>query len=548
MTRAARLSIRTRLLALVAFVNLLLVASLGYAWHALAQSGRTLETALASKDAIAAALSDIQQAEVEFKMQLLHLKNVLIRGQDPEQLEVNARGVFQSGDRFRDDLKRAVQSSRSAGIDPQPIDALIDSHEKLANVYANAIDAYRTEQPVEEIEKGMRGEFFATSDALEKLGKRYRAESARIGREAGEQAAARNHELILQLGAVALLVVALSSVVGLAAANAIVRPLRRAAALAQAVAGGDLTAEIATEAPGELGDLLRALERMNRSLAQIVYDIRRDADAVLSGATQIASGNRELSARAQDQATSLEETAASVEEMAANVTRNAEQSRRANDAATEASAVARQGGMAVEALLGTMESIHASSRRISEIVGVIDSIAFQTNILALNAAVEAARAGEEGRGFAVVASEVRSLAQGAARSAREIAGLIQESVACVQAGTAGAHDAGETIRAAVESVERVSSLLAGIAAASHEQSAGIGQVSQATASLDRATQQNAAWVEQSSAASENLRQLAARMAASVAAFRVPVSHDGAFGADGAFAAAALAAPREVAAV
>ncbi len=265
--------------------------------------------------------------------------------------------------------------------------------------------------------------------------------------------------------------------------------------------------------------MLEALREMTGSLGGIVRRIREDADGVAAGSSQIAAGNRELSSRTEAQASSLEETAAAIEEMAVNVTLNAERSSTASRDASGAAEIARRGGDAVRDVVATMDLIQLSSRRIGVILGVIDAIAFQTNILALNAAVEAARAGEHGRGFAVVAAEVRALAQRSAGAAKEIRELVAETLDVVDSGARVAQDAGRTLADVVGSVERVASLLEEVAKATHEQSAGIAQVNQAATRLDAATQQNAALVEESSTASDNLTRLAHRMAQGVATFK-----------------------------
>jgi len=266
--------------------------------------------------------------------------------------------------------------------------------------------------------------------------------------------------------------------------------------------------------------MVEALRVMQESLARIASNVRGSAQALSTAATQMAAGNDDLSARTQEQASNLEETAASIEQMTANVTQSAQSAGSANELAAGAAKVAVRGGDAVGQVVKTMESIQESSRRIADIIGVIDSIAFQTNILALNAAVEAARAGDQGRGFAVVASEVRSLAQRSAEAAREINTLITDSVQRVDAGSRIADDAGATMTEIVSSVNHVSKLIGEIATASAEQSSGIAQANSAVSQLDKATQQNAALVEQSTAASESLRRLAVEMSEAVSVFQL----------------------------
>ena len=290
--------------------------------------------------------------------------------------------------------------------------------------------------------------------------------------------------------------------------------------VAQTVAAGDLSSRIVVDRRDEIGTMLEALRQMNGSLVAIVGDVRNASESIATGSSQIAHGNTDLSQRTEEQASNLEETAASMEQLTATVKHNADTARRASELAEGASMVAAQGGEVVGQVVATMDGITDSSRRITEIIGVIDGIAFQTNILALNAAVEAARAGEQGRGFAVVAGEVRSLAQRSATAAKEIKVLIGESVGKVENGTRLVADAGRTMGDIVDQVRRVSTLITEISDASAEQSRGIGQIGDAVAQLDQVTQQNAALVEESAAAAESLRIQADSLAKTVATFRL----------------------------
>jgi methyl-accepting chemotaxis protein len=263
-----------------------------------------------------------------------------------------------------------------------------------------------------------------------------------------------------------------------------------------------------------------AMNGISAGLATVVTTIRQGTGEVATASGEIASGNQELSSRTEQQAGSLEETASSMEELTVTVRQNADNARQANQLALSASAIAQQGGKVVAQVVSTMEAINASSKKIADIISVIDGIAFQTNILALNAAVEAARAGEQGRGFAVVATEVRSLAQRSAQAAKEIKSLIDDSAAKVAAGSALVTTAGRTMDEVVGSVRKVNDIMSDIVAASDEQSAGIGEVNQAVASMDQATQQNAALVEEAAAAAQAMQEMAAELERSVSIFKL----------------------------
>jgi methyl-accepting chemotaxis protein len=307
-------------------------------------------------------------------------------------------------------------------------------------------------------------------------------------------------------------------------ASELARPMHEAVQVARRVAEGDLSHRIALGASGDAGLLLRAMQEMNDKLVGMIVDVRGGTESISGGAGEISSCSTELSARTEQQAASLEETASSMEELTATVKQNADHAHQASKLAVSASEVAVKGGEVVSEVVGTMASINDSSKRIAEIIGVIDGIAFQTNILALNAAVEAARAGEQGRGFAVVASEVRNLAQRSAAAAKEIKALIDDSVEKVNAGTLLADKAGKTMNEVVTSVQRVTGIIGEIAAASAEQTTGIEQVNQAIAAMDQATQQNASLVGESAAAAASMREQAASLNRTVGGFVLGADH------------------------
>jgi methyl-accepting chemotaxis protein len=322
---------------------------------------------------------------------------------------------------------------------------------------------------------------------------------------------------------VAVVAMVLAIVAALLITRSVVRPLSRAVEVARTVAAGDLTSHIEVQGSDEAAQMMLALKDMNASLAKLVSEVRTGSDEIATAANEIASGNLELSSRTEQQAGSLEETASSMEEMTSTVRQNAENALQANQLAASASDVARRGGDVVARVVETMGDIDVASRKIVEIIAVIDGIAFQTNILALNAAVEAARAGEQGRGFAVVASEVRNLAQRSASAAREIKQLIDDSVGKVSQGTQLVGQAGATMSEVVDSVQRVTDIMAEISSASREQEGGITQINHAVTEMDAVTQQNAALVEEAAGAAGSLQEQAERLAQMVAVFKVEMA-------------------------
>jgi methyl-accepting chemotaxis protein len=300
----------------------------------------------------------------------------------------------------------------------------------------------------------------------------------------------------------------------------VTRPLESGVAVARGIAAGDLTQNIAVSSRNEMGELQQALKDMNESLVRIVGRVRVGTDTIFSASSDIASGNLDLSERTELQASTLEKTSSSMQQLTTAVNQNAEHAREANVLALSASQVAVRGGTVVSQVVDTMASINASSQKIVDIIGVIDGIAFQTNILALNAAVEAARAGEQGRGFAVVAAEVRSLAQRSAAAAKEIKTLIGDSVEKVSVGSSLVHHAGSTMNEIVESIRRVTDIMGDIATASAEQTTGIEEVNQAIANMNGVTQQNAALVEQAAAAAQSLQDQAGHLEEVVSVFKL----------------------------
>ena len=384
----------------------------------------------------------------------------------------------------------------------------------------NEIVALKKDGKLEEANKALDQKFTPASKLyLAKMGELLQAQRDQI--DAHSRQIESNYEssrnLLVGLAAVSLV---LSVLVAWALSRSVTEPLDNANRLARQVASGDLTASIETDRTDELGQLLKNLHDMQASLVQVVSNVRQGSEAVANASSEIAHGNHDLSSRTESQASALQQTAASMEELSSTVRQNADSARTANQLAQSASSVAIQGGEVVGQVVETMKGINDSSRKISDIISVIDGIAFQTNILALNAAVEAARAGEQGRGFAVVASEVRSLAGRSADAAKEIKSLINASVERVEQGTVLVDKAGETMTEVVSSIRRVTDIMGEISAASNEQASGVAQVGNAVTQMDQVTQQNAALVEQMAAAASGLQQQAADLVQVVSVFKV----------------------------
>ena len=516
------LTVRTRLALLLAFVNLMLFAAAGYAWYAINRLNAQIEHTIREHDAVEQVSNAARRAQLDFKLQVQEWKNTIIRGNEAALYEKHWNAFSEASARVKTGLQSVNNGAKTIGLPSDLADKARSEHEELERRYQQAIRSFDPKDPAstDEVDKLVRGIDRAATDTIDVLVNKVQDQGDVLASATAAAAASEKSTLVIGLAFLAICAALVSIVAGTLTIVAITRRLQKATAVAKEVAAGNLTVTIEAGRNDELGQLLASLKEMNGSLAGIVGRVRQSAEEVTTASTQIAAGNTDLSTRTEEQASSLEETAASIEEMTATVNQNAQNANEANKVASTAADVARRGGEAVDEVVKMMENIQASSRKIGDIIGVIDSIAFQTNILALNAAVEAARAGDQGRGFAVVAGEVRSLAQRSAEAAKEIKTLITDSVGRVDDGARLADDAGKTMVEVVSSVNRVSQIIGEIAAATQEQSTGIAQVNTAVGDLDKVTQQNASLVEESTAASESLQQLAREMVTAVSVFRL----------------------------
>ncbi|RYP57981.1 hypothetical protein DL771_011381 [Monosporascus sp. 5C6A] len=453
---------------------------------------------------------------VTFKTQVQEWKDTLLRGEDPVKLD-KYWAAFLKGEQAVSDQAKALQDSLPPGKSRDLIKQFAAAHVAMGVGYRKGHDMFVAASFDPTVgDKVVAGVDREPARLLDEAAQEIAKESIAVSAKTAE--AARTALVVSS----ALMLVAFG--LGLAGAfifsRTITKPLARAADVASAVSHGDLAKPFDSRGSDEIGQLLHALKQMQTNLANVVSEVRRNAEGVAAASSQIAAGNLNLSSRTEEQAASLEETAANIGELTSTVRRNSESAVQASSLAGHASDTAVRGGKVMNEVVQTMQGISESSAKVGEIIGVIDSIAFQTNILALNAAVEAARAGEQGRGFAVVAGEVRTLAQRSASAAKEIKGLISQSTERVEAGARLVHEAGTIIDDIVTSVHRVTQIVGEISAASAEQSTGIDQVNVAVGQIEEVTQQNAALVEEASAAAHAMAEQADSLRRAVAVFKL----------------------------
>jgi methyl-accepting chemotaxis protein len=414
----------------------------------------------------------------------------------------------------KETLQKKISTDKETALMAE-LDAALKSGAPLNNKVIELRNAGQTEEAIAFLTQQAAPSLKRVLGALDSL-VAYEGEQAAQAATDAETLSASARASMIALGSVAVL---LGAFVAWIITRSITQPINAAVSVAETVASGDLSSHIVVNSSDETGRLLGALKAMNTSLLGVVAQVRNGTDAISTASSEIAAGNLDLSSRTEEQASSLEETASAMEELTSTVKQNADNARQANQLAKSASEVAVRGGSIVSQVVDTMGTINESSKKIVDIIGVIDGIAFQTNILALNAAVEAARAGEQGRGFAVVATEVRNLAHRSASAAKEIKELIAASVANVDTGSRLVNEAGQTMGDIVDSIVRVTDIMGEITSATHEQTIGIEQINMAIAQMDEVTQQNAALVEEAAAASQSMQEQAGELAHVVGFFK-----------------------------
>ncbi|MGV7091827.1 methyl-accepting chemotaxis protein [Siccibacter turicensis] len=485
----------------------------------LAQSTDTMRTQML----IARSIDTARNAQVQFKIQVQEWKNTLLRGaQGEETFRKYQQAFVEQSAKTQALLDQLITLLPQLGMDTATAQQTRTLHAQLEQSYIAALKQYAVGDlaSAQRVDKLVTGIDREPTKMIDELVAATLARATALHQQIDAHNLAQFEKTRLMLLIVMGFTLVAGSLITLWLVRSITRPLAEAVSIARTVAAGDLQAEITIQGRDETAELMRALREMNHNLTDIVYGVREGTETIATASAQIAQGSRELSSRNEAQASALEQTAASMEELTSVVKNNADNSRHASTLARNACDVAGQGGEAVEKVVHTMSEIHRFSNEINDIIGVIDSLAFQTNILALNAAVEAARAGSEGRGFAVVAAEVRALAQRSASAAQDIRVLIDRSVTRIADGNLLVQEAGSAMDDILQRVKQVSELIETISLASHEQSTGIDQVNVAVTHMDAATQQNATLSQESSSAAQSMHSQAERLLASVSVFKL----------------------------
>ncbi len=502
-------------------ILLLAVVSIGIGGQSALSLSSTTNIANMHRDnVLTQTVNTARKAQVEFKKQVQEWKNLLLRGNDPANFTKYSEAFVKQSEVTQTNLQQLKKLFSQLDLDTKMVDEALTTHQELQGKYLDALKKYdqADQNSAHIVDTLVNGMDRPPTQKIDGIVDFILAKADSLVAESEKDAQARYQFSSRLLWSGILLALLLGGTITYWLIRGITRPLLQAVNMAQTAASGDLTSKITVNGTDEIGLLMKSLKEMNQSLSNIVNEVRGGTDAIHEASSEIATGNLDLSARTEAQAGSIEETASSMEELTSNVRQNAGNASEASRMAIVASEVASKGGSVVSQVIEMMASINESSKKIVDIIGVIDGIAFQTNILALNAAVEAARAGEQGRGFAVVASEVRNLAQRSASAAKEIKTLINDSVSKVEAGAVLVNQAGNTMVEVVESVKRVSDVLITINSTNHEQNTEIEQISQAISQMDNVTQQNAALVEQAAAATESLQEQAQHLTAVVSVF------------------------------
>ena len=520
---SANLTIKLRLRIFTALFLMIILGISLFCWQAIQSLHQNNDVAIQKSSLMTQALLSGDNAQLAFKNQIQAWKNILLRGSDPASLEKYRSEFGKMGDKTQQELLKVDNTLKQLQL-PTPLLAEVQkAHAELGTNYLNALKQFDGSNPGA-ADSAVKGMDRAPSKKMDEIVE-YIALQAKQSNQANansSQSQFQTLQLFLAGAGIFSLIVGLLTSLWLI--QSIVPPLALAELSITRIAAGDLGHAIPKAGNDEIGTMLHAMETLRSNFLEILRDMRTGAETIATESAQIATDSLELSGRTEQQASALQETASAMDELTSTVRQNGDNANQANSLALSASEVASKGGQVVADVVSTMESINASSRKIVDIISVIDGIAFQTNILALNAAVEAARAGEQGRGFAVVASEVRNLAQRSASAAKEIKTLINDSVDKVDSGSKLVHQAGMTMSEIVDSVKRVTDIMAEISIASQEQITGIEQVNMAVSEMDGTTQQNAALVEDAAGIAELLQDHAANQNQLVSRFNLGDHH------------------------